>query len=64
MRSPFFPVRFRIRTVKGTNVMSATSLVITMLKKKHRKMSTADSCLVFRVRRRIQTAVFSNSPIS
>ena len=59
-----WPVMDRISTVKGTKVMSATSLVMSMLRKKHRNTRTAESCLVLAVRLRTKTAIFRNSPCS
>ena len=37
------PAILRTAMAKGTNVINATSLVIAMLKKKHRNTSTADT---------------------
>ena len=48
----------------GTNVMSATSFVIIMLEKKHRKISTAEVCLVLLVRFKRLAARYENSPDS
>ena len=58
------PVMDRTRTVNGTKVISATSLVISMLRKKHRNTRTAESCLVSAVRLRMKTAIFRNTPCS
>ena len=43
IRNFFCSAMDRTSMVNGTKVISATSLVISMLKKKHRKMKSADS---------------------
>ena len=53
----------RIVHANGTNVRSATSFVINMLEKKHKKTSTSISCAVFFVFARSRLPIASNSPL-
>ena len=51
-------------TAKGTNVINATSLVMSMLPKKHSAVSKRHSSPVFRIFPRNRSPRYRNSPIS
>ena len=63
MRSSFPPAMERIITAKGTKVISATSLVISMAEKKQRAVNSRQSCRVVCMRERSFVPRYWNRPM-